>query len=277
MKTMAGATLALLITSVSAPALAQSGPDWSGPYIGVSGGVAEGDEQDSETLLFDRNFDGSFNDTVVTAAAANAFSPGFCPGEAVANAAAGGCDGDETGLTASLRAGWDFQFGSFVVGGVAEISGADVDDTVTGFSTTPASYVFRRELDKLAALRLRAGFAAGDALIYATGGYAAGEITNSFFTSNGANSFTARVDEDRAEGSQFGGGVEYRLAPNLTITGEYLVTDLDAPDYVIRVGQGAAPATNPFILPPNTAGTDIRRSADEFKFNEFRIGMNLRF
>lgn len=277
MKTMAGATLALLITSVSAPALAQSGPEWSGPYIGVSGGVAEGDEQDIETLLFDRNFDGSFNDTVVTAAAANAFSPGFCPGEAVANAAAGGCDGDETGLTASLRAGWDFQFGSFVVGGVAEISGADVDDTVTGFSTTPASYVFRRELDKLAALRLRAGFAAGDALIYATGGYAAGEITNSFFTSNGANSFTARVDEDRAEGSQFGGGVEYRLAPNLTITGEYLVTDLDAPDYVIRVGQGAAPATNPFILPPNTAGTDIRRSADEFKFNEFRIGMNLRF
>lgn len=277
MKTLAGATFALLLTGVAAPALAQSGPDWSGPYIGISGGVAEGDEQDSESIVFDRNFDGSFNDTVATTGGANAFSPGFCPGEAVASSAAGGCDGDETGLTASLRTGWDFQFGSFVVGGVAEITGADIDDTVTEFSSTPASYVFRRELDRLAALRLRVGFAAGDALFYATGGYAAGEITNSFFTSNGANRFDARVDEDRAEGSQFGGGIEYRLTGNLTITGEYLMTDLDAPDYVIRVGQGAAPATNPFILPPNAAGTDIRRSSDQFKFGEFRIGMNLRY
>ena len=103
--------------------------------------------------------------------------------------------------------------------------------------------------------RLRAGFASGSALYYVTGGGAKAKIENSFRTTNGANSFTETVNDDEADGYQLGAGVEWRLAPNLSLTGEYLFTNLQPGDYVVRVGPGTAGPTNPFILAPNTAGT----------------------
>ena len=53
---------------------------------------------------------------------------------------------------------------------------------------------------------------------------------------------------------------------------------LEAGEYNIRVaGNGTTPVTNPFILPPNTTGTDMTRSGDSFKSHGFRLGMNVRF
>ena len=118
---------------------------------------------------------------------------------------------------------------------------------------------------------------AGPPLVYATGGAAYGKVENRFLTTNGANSFTTRTDEDDADGTQWGGGVEWRLAPGLSVVGEYLYNDLETGDYVVRAGPGTAGPTNPFILPPNTAGTDITRSSSTFNFHAFRIGMNVRF
>lgn len=272
------AALTLLMTGVAAPALAQSTPDWSGPYIGVYGGGIDNKDQSDETLIFDRNLDGVFGETVTTAAPANAFAPGFCGGGALTPLAADGCDSDNTGVEGSIRAGYDWQFGSFVAGVVAEWSAVDVSDTVTGFSSTPANYVFKRELNDMAALRARVGFATGPALIYITGGAAYGGIENSFRTTNTANSFVVQQDEDDADGWQAGAGLEWRLAPNLSVTGEYLYTSLTPGDYIIRVGNnGTTPATNPFILAPNTTGTDMTRSNDEMELHAFRIGMNVRF
>ena len=278
MKTISAASLTLLLAGVASPALAQSAPDWSGPYIGVYGGVTENNEVAGEDLIFDRDFDGDFDDTVVLDGTTNdAFSPGSCSGSALGQAFANGCDIDPTGVEASVRLGYDMQFGSFVVGVVGELSAADLEDSVTGFSTTPAAYVFTRELETMAALRLRAGFATGPALIYLTGGGAMARIENSFRTTNGANSFTEIVNEDEADGYQLGAGVEWRLAPNLSLTGEYLFTNLQPDDHVIRVGPGTAPATNPFILPPNMAGTDLMRANDRMELHAFKIGMNVRF
>lgn len=272
------ASLSLLMAGVAAPALAQSAPDWSGPYIGISGGALDNKEDDGEKLVFDRNLDGVFGETVTTAAPADAFAPGFCGGNASGSSAANGCNSDNTGVEASVRAGYDWQFGSIVVGLVGEWSKTDVSDTVTGFSSTPASYVFKRELTDMAALRARLGYAAGPALIYVTGGAAYGGIENSFRTTNTANSFVTQKDEDDADGWQAGAGLEWRLAPNLSVTGEYLYTSLSTGDYVVRAGNnGTTPATNPFILAPNTTGTDMARSSDEMKLNAFRIGMNVRF
>jgi outer membrane immunogenic protein len=277
-KTISAASLTLLLAGVASPALAQTAPDWSGPYIGVYGGVLENNEDAGEGLVFDRDFDGEFDDTVVlNGTTNNAFSPGSCSGAASTPEAAGGCDVDPTGVEASLRLGYDMQFGSFVLGVVGELSAADVEDSVTSFSTTPAAYVFTRELESMAALRLRAGFAAGSALYYVTGGGAKAKIENSFRTTNGANSFTETVNEDGADGYQLGAGVEWRLAPNLSVTGEYLFTNLQPDDYVVRVGAGTAPATNPFILAPNTAGTDIARSNDGMELHAIKLGMNVRF
>ncbi|WP_125255327.1 outer membrane protein [Brevundimonas fluminis] len=274
----AAAALALMAAAGATPALAQSAPDWSGFYVGVHGGFLDSHEDKNETLVFDRDFDGAFDDTVVlSGSGADAFSPGFCAGQSSNTTPAGVCDRDGSGVAGGARVGYDMQFGNWVVGAVAEIQGVDAEDSVTGFSTTPARYSFTRNLEHTAGLRLRAGYAMGPALFYGTGGVAYGKIENKFMTSNGANSFTVRTDEDDADGFQYGGGVEWRLAPNLTLVGEYLYTDLEAGDYVVRAGPGTAPATNPFILPPNTAGTDISRSNPDFKTHEFRLGMNVRF
>lgn len=251
---------------------------WTGPYVGAFGGFTKQNGEKDETLRFDRNLDGAYGDQVsLSGTGANAFSPGFCDGNPYGPTAAQGCDGDAIGVQAGVRLGYDYQLGRFVVGAVADLSTVDQEDSVTGFSTTPASYTFTRTLSSMAAIRARVGYAYGPALAYVTGGYAMGKVDNDFRTSNGANTFTARIDDDKADGYQLGGGVEVALAPHVTLTGEYLYASLDAGDHVIRVGQGTAPATNPFILAPNTTGTDMIRSNAKFGVHAFNVGLNYRF
>ena len=276
-KTISTAGIALVLAAGASSAMAQETPNWTGPYIGIYGGGIEQNDQDDERLRFDRNFDGDFGDSVVTTTGADAFSPGSCGSAPNANSFAAGCNDDSTGVEAGIRAGYDYQFGSFVVGGLVEYSATDVEDSVTSFSTTPASYTFSRKLESLAAARLRLGYAVGPALIYGTGGYAYGEVSNRFYSSNTGNAYSAQIDEDEADGWQAGGGVEYALTPNLSVTGEYLYSSLEPGDFVVRFSQGSQPATNPFILPPNTVGTDVNRSNGRFGMHAVRIGMNYRF
>lgn len=275
--TLALTSAAALFTAFgAAPAMAQS-TDWTGPYIGLYGGMTQENGQEDERLRFDRNLDGNYGDPVSLAAGGDAFSPGFCGGAANGNSQPQGCDDDGRGSMAGIRAGYDYQLGAFVIGAAIDYSVGNQEDSVTGFSTTPANYIFVRKLESLAAVRARLGYAWGPALAYVTGGYASGKVENRFRSSNGANTFTATTDDDKADGYQAGGGVEYRLADNLSVTGEYLYTSLDAGDHVIRVGPGTAPATNPFILAPNTTGTDMIRSNSKFGMHAFNIGMSYRF
>jgi outer membrane immunogenic protein len=277
MKTVSAAALTLLLTSVAAPALAQSAPDWSGFYGGLSGGVQENNEQAGESLVFDRDFDGAFDDTVVTVTGADAFGPGSCSGGAMGSELAAGCDVDPTSPDISFRLGYDFQMGALVLGAVAEWSAVDVEDSVSSFSTTPAAYVMTRQLDDMAALRARLGVAAGSGLYYVTAGAAYGGMEHSFRTTNQTNSFAVRKNEDDADGWQLGAGLEWRIAPKVSLVGEYLFTSLEVGDFVVRAGPGSAAPTNPFILPPNTVGTDISRSNDEMELHALKIGVNMRF
>lgn len=247
---------------------------WNGLYVGAHAGYTSGDSDNGENVVFDTNLDGAFNDTVRTAAGANAFSPGFCGGAATSSTPGTGCRDDDDGFEFGARLGYDWQFGSFVLGPVVELSRTNVQDSVAAFSTTPAQYTFERKLKGLAALRLRAGYAFGDNLLYATGGVAQGDVEHSFNTTNAANTFVLRGD-DKASGYQFGGGYERKIAPDVTLGLEYLYTNLDDDEFVVR-SQGPAAATNPFLL-VNASGTDLRRSADELKFHSFRITANYRF
>ena len=270
-RTTAAATGASLLALFASAASAQT---WTGAYVGGSAGYAAERGDDGETILFDRNLDGDFNDTVTTGAGADAFSPGFCGGAASGNAPAAGCEDDEGGFAFSLHAGYDRQFGAIVVGGIVEVGGAEVTDSVSAFSTTPASYTMTRELDSLVAARARVGYATGIFLPYVTAGLARGEVEHSFSTTNGVNSFPTRGDTE-VSGHQFGAGVEARVTPRLSVGVEYLQTSLEDDDYRVRA-TGPAPATNPFIL-GNPSGTDFRRSSDEFEFGTLRAKASLRF
>jgi outer membrane immunogenic protein len=262
-----------------APIMEAAPAKWSGFYIGGHLGYGFQSDDEDETLLFDKNLDGKFGETLPNAAGtvADVFNPGFCGGAAKGATPADGCKSDKDGVDAGIRAGYDMQFGSFVIGGLLEASYVNVSDSVSGFSTTPASYTFKRDLNFLGAARLRAGFVAGDDfLVYATGGAAYGDVERKFTTTNTANGFDPITDDSSSWGYQAGGGVEYAVSDSMSLGVEYLYTSLNDNDYAVRVSPGTAPATNPFLL-TNVNGTDITRSDDRFDFHTVRAVANFRF
>jgi len=265
---------AAAITLLFAGAAHAQESDWTGFYVGAHAGYTSGDTDDNESILFDTNLDGTFGENVNTAAGANAFSPGFCGGQATSALPGSGCNEDDDGFEFGARLGYDWQFGNFVVGPVVEVSRTTVKDSVAAFSTTPAQYTMTRKLKGVAALRLRGGYAFGDNLIYATGGYAKGDVDHGFNTTNTANTFVSRGDE-KASGYQLGGGYERKIAPEVTVGLEYIYTNLDDDDFRVR-SQGPAAATNPFLL-VNPAGTDFRRGEDELKYHSLRVTAAYRF
>ena len=116
--------------------------------------------------------------------------------------------------------------GNIVLGAVVEGGRSVARDSVSGFSTTPASYTMSREADYQANARLRAGYTpGGGALFYVTGGGAYARLDNKFTTTNGANSF-ADNGKTNGWGYAVGGGAELMVTNNIGLGLEYLYTDL---------------------------------------------------
>lgn len=274
MKSIVGAAALAGLLFVGSSTQAQVA-DWSGPYLGSYAGWSKHAKNNNETVLFDTNLDGVYGDTVRTSTGANAFSPGFCDGSSVVATPAAGCFKDNGGFEFGARAGYDLQFGSFVVGALIEGSRLDVHDDVTAFSSTPASYTLKRTLKYQGAVRARAGFAMNNTLIYGTGGATRGQIEHHFSSTNSANSFP-RDRKNWQNGWQAGGGIEHQFFPNLTFGAEYLYTRYDDGDgFDLRAG-GPVPANNPFIQ-VNSAGTSFRRSQDKMNIHSFRVTTAYRF
>ena len=272
MKTTFGA-LALLLAGTAAPAMAQDDV-WTGGYAGIQLGYNFVENNKRESVLFDTNLDGGFGDTVTTAAGANAFSPGFCGGAALGNSAAGGCRGDKDRIIGGIHAGYDVQMGNLVLGVVADYNRTNVRDSVTAFSSTPASYTLTRRLKDTASFRARAGYAFGPNLVYATGGVAYGKIKNRFDTTNGVNTFTTNGNDD-AWGYRLGAGYERKIGQNFSVGLLYSYTNFNDDDYRVRAA-GPAPATNPFIR-VNAGGTDFRRSDTDFGMHAVQVTASYRF
>ncbi len=250
------------------------GQAWTGGYIGGHVGLSRLMDRPDDTVVFDRNLDGTFVDTITTAAGADAFSPGFCVGAAATSQPSGGCTQDEKGLDAGGRAGYDWQGGRFIFGLAGELSFVDHVDSATAFSTTPAFYTLTRELEWMAGVRARFGFGTERVLVYGTAGPALASVDHSFTTSNTANTFV-ESNEDMTWGYQAGGGLEFRFPGNWTAGAEYLWVSLRDDDRATVRAQGPVPATNPFIL-GNANGTDLRR-AGAFAFGSMRLVMGYRF
>lgn len=288
------AAAAALFSAV--PALAQDGDaptGFNGLYVGAAGGY-DVQSSDGGSILFDRNLDGRFGDSVLTAAGANAFSPGFCNGRAVSANAPGrqspanlavpagqGCVNDKDGWAYYGRVGIDQQMGAFVVGVVGEFGKSEITDSVSAFSTTPANYVMTRSIDWEAGIRARAGFTPNDqTLFYGTFGPGYARIDRSFSSSQSTNTFTGRGKRNQF-GIQGGGGVEQKLGNNFSIGLEYLYHQYQDDEYRVRAAGGptVAPFT-PFTNPNNggtTTGTDFRRSDTKFNWHSIRATAAFRF
>jgi outer membrane immunogenic protein len=269
---LSASVLALAVAAT--PAAAQSDTSWTGGYVGAQIGYNIQPSHKNESVEFDTSLDGTFGDTVNTAAPANAFSPGFCGGAAIGNAPAAGCRSDRDRILGAIHAGYDYQMGNIVIGAVAEYGRTSITDSVSAFSTTPASYTLTRNLRDNAALRARIGYAMNNTLVYGTGGVAYGRVRNRFSTTNTVNTFTNSGDED-AYGYRVGGGLEQRLGAHFSMGLQYTYTSLKDGDFRVRA-QGPAPAANPFIR-TNASGTDFRRSNDRFDTHAVALTANYRF
>lgn len=274
--------LGALVAAVPAAAQTVDDQPYNGIYIGGSFGGASQSSDGGQRIEFDRNLDGVFGDTVTLAnpAGANAFAPGFCGGRARGGSVESGCvqNAEDFGIEYYARVGMDTTIGNgFVVGVVGEFGKPQISDYNSGFSTTPASYTFKRSIDYNASIRGRAGYATpGATLFYGTFGASYARIDNEFFTTNTLNSFTPNDDKDNAWGFSAGGGVEQRIG-RFGFGLEYLFTQYANDDYRVSVGRGSAGATNPFVLAPNTTGTDLRRSDEKFGWHSLRVTANYRF
>ena len=276
MRTLIAATL---FAGCLTPAAFAQDNDWTGLYVG--GSIGYSFKADDETIVFDTDLDGQFDDTVLTSSLTNAFSPGFCNGAALGSTPAAGCRASNGNINLSARVGFDLQLGNWVVGALADYSNVHIGDDVTGFSSAPAaSYTFTRDLNSLSSARLRGGWATESSLLYATAGWAWGDMDHSFTTTNTVNTFTTS-DDSEVDGLQVGLGFEQKLEPiwllgsGWTMGVEYLWTSLDDGDYPVHVGQGTAPASNPFVI-VNTGGTDMERTKDVFEYSTVGMTLNWR-
>jgi len=270
---------ALMISGVVAtPALAQSAEEeFQGFYVGGTIGMTMESPDSGETILFDRDLNGTFGDTITTSTGANAFSTGFCAGSVNGpNRPTNGCSSDRQTVEFSARMGFDQQFGNVVAGFVLEGGRTEARSDVTAFSTTPASYTLSREIDFMIDLRARAGFTVTPmTLVYGTAGGSYARLDQDYFSTNTANSAVIRGGRD-THGFVVGGGVEQKLGRTVSLGLEYLYRKFDDEEFRVRLGRGTAAATSPFVL-GNSQGTDFRRSGDSFDLHSVRAVLHFRF
>jgi len=253
-------SVAMLCAASATAAQAAEPGDWSGPYVGVGLGYSWLSGNRGESIVFDTDGDGEFDDSVRTGTGANAFSPGFCAGFANTNLPAGGCRDDKDGEAWSVHAGWDMQSGTWLYGLVAEVGRINGNDAVSAYSTTPASYVMDREIDATAQLRVRWGWVSGRTLLYATAGATYATFENRFATSNTTNAFVANGQDDDW-GWVAGFGAEYAVAERFTVGLLARYARYGGDGYQVNASRGTAPATNPFVIAP-AGSVDFRRSQD---------------
>ncbi len=138
----------------------------------------------------------------------------FCPACTVIDP-----DMSGIGYGFGVKAGLDYQWDNLVLGVAGDwtFAGKIADNE------DPAEDTFLN-MDNIATLRARAGFADGHTLVYLTGGAAAVEVE--FGGQVGAPPGEKIKDKDWSWGWTVGGGIEHAFTDNLTVSLEYLYVDL---------------------------------------------------
>jgi outer membrane immunogenic protein len=191
-----GAAVGLFTILAGTGALAQPVYNWTGPYLGVSGGFGWGHSDQTD--------------------------PGLPPvGGAPQTAPQDGSYSLNGGVFGG-GAGMNWQFGPWVYGLEGDYSWADISGSSDGCGAAFIPHTCSTKLESLGTVRGRIGYAVGwqgNWLLYATGGLAVGELqaSDSLFNVSGS---------DFRAGWTVGAGVETAFWRNWTVKAEYLYVDL---------------------------------------------------
>lgn len=129
---------------------------------------------------------------------------------------------DINGVFGGVQAGYNYDFGGFVLGveGDVQLSDIKYSEDLGGGVTGELG------IDFFGTVRARAGLAVDRFMPYVTGGVAWARGSISVSGGGGSVEFT-----DNYLGWTVGGGLEYAVTDNVTVKGEYLYTDFGAADF----------------------------------------------
>lgn len=128
-----------------------------------------------------------------------------------------------TGGLFGVNVGYNYQMGALVLGLEADIALSTLDNTSTALATAGPVFASSK-LRNLGTVRGRIGYAFDRALLYATGGFAYGNVWNKIQFPGDANP-RASISGTRT-GWTIGGGLEYAITNNWTVRAEGLYVDL---------------------------------------------------
>jgi outer membrane immunogenic protein len=254
-----------------APMAVMAAPTWTGFYIGIQGGAAFNPE-DPDSLGLSSTFG---NATSVPGLTVNGV-----PNSSLASAFGSSFSSEfDESFIGGAHAGYDYQMGNFVLGGIIDINAVDIAQKQSAFSNTPAFYTAERSLDYLATARLRAGYTVTPtALAYVTGGLAYGEVDYSFSSNSPAITAAnpARVFEDEDDfGYTVGAGMEVKVTDNVSFGAEYLYTNLGGDSFTtLNGGPFDGNATAGVTIPGQATSFS---SNDDFDFHTVTAKISYRF
>lgn len=181
----------------SAPVVASH--DWSGLYLGISGGLGTG--------TFD--WSGDYDDDDDT------YEGEF----------------DLEGWALGAQAGVNFQSGMFVYGLEADVNWTDISGSGLVFEGEPDGPTAALDLDWMGSIRGRAGVAFDQALLYGTAGFAFGGGDLTITDLDGGGTLPGdRTSSTNLYGWTAGAGAEFAITENVSIRGEYAYTSLVSND-----------------------------------------------
>jgi outer membrane immunogenic protein len=182
---------------------------------------------------------------------------GYGSGSAQTKMSAGAISADDQqydGFFAGGQLGYNYQWGSFVVGIEGDLQFANMGGR-TAAQLVPVPYIAGNTLEMFGTARGRIGFAFDRFLPYVTGGFAAGRNSMEFISVT-TNSVT---DKRTHVGWTVGGGVEYALREGWSVKAEYLHVDLGEKSYVPYSSGGAT-------VPTATLQFDLVRAGVNYHF-----------
>ncbi|PZO76623.1 MAG: porin family protein [Mesorhizobium amorphae] len=270
---MKRALLALPLLFAAAPAFAAdavveevmpiaSVGEWTGFYAGVQlGGAFGGGDDALDISPFD--FAG-----LVTA---------FTPPGAVGGSSFNGTGDFNSGFVGGVHVGYDHQFeNNVILGAILDVSFTDISEQNQAFSRTPATYTIERDLDVLATLRARLGYAFAPRVMgYVTGGLAYGDVDFNYSQPGSAAIASTSGGQDSDFGYTVGAGIEGLVTEKVSLGIEYLYTNLGSNDFEANLTGGPFGGTGG-AAGSNLDGTTLS-AKDDFDFHTVQLKLSYRF